>query len=218
MTADYQVLFPQEVIRLNAIKRVFSSDVPALEIFGQDFSAVDEVLINDQASPFVEIHSRTRLSAQVPPSVRLQDISSVNVVSKRLASIETSILRFQISKSPAKCSGIMKLMQLYVKLLLTTPGSDIFDPQLGGGVLGMLDASFSGQAGQGLINQFTVASGNVVRQIIAIQGRQPYLPPNEKLLSANIVSAKFSTAQGALLVTVELLSQAGRSALANLVV
>ena len=139
-------------------------------------------------------------------------MSSVPTVAKR------SVMRFQVSDTPAKCAGILKLMQLYVKLLLTTPGTDIFDKSLGGGVLNILGSSFSRSEGGQIVSKFIVASDTVVRQIIAIQGRQPQLPADEKLLSAKVVSAKFSASQGALLVTVELTSQAGRSATANLVV
>ena len=217
MTVDYQVLLPQELIRLNALRRVFSADVPTIEIIGQDFSAVDQVLINDQPSPFIEILSKTKLTAQVPSSIPLAEVSSVNVVSRRLMMTASSVLRFQVSETPAKCTGIMKLMQLYVKLMLTTPGTDIMDPHLGGGILSILGSNIASKDGQAIINKFYIANDSVVRQIIAIQGRQPRLPLDEKLLSANVVSCKYSAGQGALLVSVELTSQAGRSALANLV-
>jgi len=218
MTVDYQVLFPQEVIRLNSLKMIAAADAPVLEVTGQDFSAVDEVLINEQPSPFVEILGDKKLTAQVPSFIAASEINSVNVVSRRLTFTDTSLLRFKISECPAKCSGIMKLMQLYVKLLLTTPGTDIFHPTIGGGILKILGSNVSSLEGQGVINQFVIASDSVVRQIISIQGRQPRLSVEEKLLSANILSAKFSAAQAALFVVVELNSQAGRTAKANMVV
>ena len=217
MTVDYQVLFPQEVVRLNTIQQVPLATRPTLDIVGQDFSSVDEVLVNDQSSPFIQILSNTRLTAQLPVNVHASEVRSVLVVSRRLTLSKSSVLRFKISDTPAKCTGLLKLMQLYVKLMLTTPGTDIFDPQLGGGVLNMLSSNISGSEGAGVVSQFIISSNNVVRQIIAIQGRQPKLPLDEKLLSANVISAKFSTAQRALFVTVELISQAGRSAISNLV-
>ena len=217
MSVDYQVLFPQEVIKLNAINLVFDASTPTLEVIGQDFSAVDEVLINDQVCPYFETLSKTKLIAQLPQTVGAREISSVNVVSRRLTMTEASVLRFQISPTPAKCTGIFKLMQLYVKLMLTTPGTDIFHPQLGGGILTILGSSFSSQEGRNIINQFVVANDTVSRQIMAIQGRQPRLPLDEKLLSVRVASSNFSPAHGALVVTVELTSQAGRSAVANLV-
>lgn len=217
MTVDFQVLFPQEVIKLNAIHSVFGATTPTLDIFGQDFSAVDEVLVNDRESPDFQVLSRTRLLAQLPDDLTMPEVTSVNVVSRKLTVTKRSILRFRISDTPSKCTGILKLMQLYVKLLLTTPGSDIFDKKLGGGVLTLLGSSFSKAEGGEIVSKFIVASDSVVRQIIAIQGRQPQLPSDERLLSAKVVSARFSVLQGALLVTVELTSQAGRSATANLV-
>ena len=53
-------------------------------------------------------------------------------------------------------------------------------------------------------------------QIITSQGRDPILPRDERLLSAKVPAAGFNRELGAIIATVELTSQAGRAALANL--
>lgn len=214
MTFDYQVVAPQEVIQLTSVSKL---DDENLFIRGQDFAWVDKVLINDLESPAVNVIDRNQLTAVVPSGVPIEDITDVKVLSSRLTTAERSLIRFYVSDLPAKCSGILKLMQLYIKLMLTTPGTDIFAPKLGGNLLGIVKESFSQSDSGGIISRFVVASDVVARQIVQIQSKQPRLSPSERLAGATVVSAKFNPKEGSLVVSVGLLSQAGQSATANLV-
>lgn len=217
MAIDYQVVFPIEVIKLNSIRLVPGSLPPVLDINGQDFRAVDEVIINDVRSPGWNVMSKTRLLAILPVGLYPSQVTSVNITSRKLTVADRSILRFKISDTPAKVTGILRLVQLYIKLMLTTPGTDIFNQSSGGGVLQLLGSTSFGSDGGDLMRRFVVASDSVARQIITIQSRQPALPPDEKLLAAKVQSARFSIGQSALMATVELTTQAGRAATANLV-
>jgi hypothetical protein len=153
------------------------------------------------------------IPSQVPPAY----VSAVNVVSRRLMLTAKSLLKFQVSRMPSKVSGILRLVQLFVKILFTTPGSDIFNPKLGGNGLAPLGRSFGKDQSGSILSDFVVAVDNTSRQIVAIQGRQSQLPSDERLLSATVIASQFSVDEGALITTVEVTSQAGRSATASLV-
>ena len=47
MSVDLQVAFPQEAIKISSVQRVPGTSPPVLDIIGDDFTAVDEVLLND---------------------------------------------------------------------------------------------------------------------------------------------------------------------------
>lgn len=217
MAVDYQVVFPTEAVKLTSIQLLFGSDPLMLIIYGQDFSAVDEVLINEIKCPSYQVLSKTKMLAEIPAEVAPASIRSINVTSRRLVLTDRSVITFRISQTPAKTTGLFRLMQLYLKLMLSTPGTDIFDQSVGGGLLGFVGSTFRGAEGGDIVRNFIVANDNVARQIIAIQSRQPELRAEEKLLSAHVISARFSAAQSALLTSVELISQAGKTAKANLV-
>jgi len=217
MAVDFQVVFPVEVVKLNSIHLVFGSDPPVLDVFGQDFRAVDEVVINDLLSPGWNALSKTRLLVILPEGLTPAQVTSINVTSRKLVVTDKSILKFRVSSTPAKVTGILRLMQLYVKLMLTTPGSDIFNKKAGGGLLSFIGSTAYGAEGGDLVRRFVIANDQVSRQIIAIQSRQPSLPPDEKLLAAKVLSARFSISQSALMASTELTTQAGRSAATNLV-
>ena len=220
MSLDLQVVFPQRSVLLSNISPVpgtGSKGVPrALDIKGVDFNSVDEVLMNSLESPDVVIMSKTRLIAQVPDALQSETISNVSVISRSLSFSNQSLLRFRIGDVPGRVSGIMRLVQLYLKILFTTPGKDIFTPRLGGGALKAIGATFGANDGGNILSNFIIAVDTTSRQIVAIQSRNSSIPRDERLLSAKVRQAGFDRNEGAINVSIELTSQAGRSALANL--
>lgn len=217
MSVDFQVAFPQEQVPLSQVQ-VIPGPPRLLDIVGTDFRSVDEVLINSIPAADVIVLSKTRLLAQLPDSLNsaTSSLVSVSVLSNRLTITSKSFIRFRIGSTPGRTTGILRLVQLFLKLLFTTPGSDIFSPDFGGAGLRNLGSTFGIDQGGEIISDFHIAVTNTARQIVAIQGRDPRIPRDERLLSARIVRAGFNRQEGTLVVSVELTSQAGRAALANL--
>lgn len=215
MALDFQCVFPQEAVQLTRVHLVPGLIPKTLDIIGADFRSVDEVLINQIPSPDVVILSKTRLLAQVPDQIMSNRLITVSVLSRKLTVTEKSFLRFRIGKAPGKVSGILRLLQLFLKILFTTPGTDIFSQKTGGAGLRNIGQTFGSDEGGGIVSDFVVAVATTSRQIIAIQGRDSSLPRDERLLAAKVLSAGFNKSEGALVVSVEVTSQAGRAATAN---
>lgn len=216
MTVDFQVVFPQETIQLSRIRFVQGLSPRSIHVTGEDFSSVDEVIINQIASPDVVILSRRELIAQLPSQLQVDRIATVSVLSRQLTLTPRSQLRFRISRSPTKVRGILRLSQLFVKILFTTPGTDIFNPRVGGAGLRNIGQTFGAEQGGDIVSDFIIAVDNTTRQIVAIQSRDPRIPRDERLLSAKVLSAGFSKEETALFIAVELISQTGRPAIVNL--
>jgi hypothetical protein len=216
MAIDLSVVQPQDIIRLSSVKFVPNLFPNTLDIIGEDFRSVDEVRINDVASPSVVILSTNRLLAQVPSALLTTPLSSVTVLSSQLTFTDRSLLRFRLGRRSTKVNGLLRLCQFFVKMLFTTPGRDIFSPNLGGGGLRNIGRSFSRQEGSGIVADFVVAVDTTARQVIALQARNPRLPREERLLSAKVVAASFNAQEAALIASVELLNQTGKPVLANL--
>lgn len=188
-----------------------------LDISGADFRSVDEVLLNANIpATDVVIISKNRLLAQVPDSLAKVRINSVAVLSRRLTVTSRSLIRFRIGNTPGRVRGTLRLVQLFLKILFTTPGKDIFNPKLGGGALRIIGSTFGMQESDNIISDFIIAVTTTSRQIVGIQGRDPKIPRDERLLSAKVTNAGFDKTEGALLATIEVASQTGHVALANL--
>jgi len=218
MAVDFQVVFAQELIKLTSIQEIQGFTPRTLDILGEDFRAVDEVLVNGLPSPEVVIVSRRRMMAQVPRQLGLSQVSTVSVISNKLAITEKSVLRFRLGKTPSKVTGTLRLVQIFLKVLFTTPGSDIFAPRIGAAALKNLGLTFGVSQGTNVVSDFIVAVGTAQRQILAIQARDPTIPLDERLLTAKVTTAGYNVQESALHVSVEVTSQTGRAALANVAV
>jgi hypothetical protein len=189
----------------------------ALDVQGSDFRSIDSVFINDVESPDVIIVSPTELIAQLPPGLqRVPDVQSIMVLSRQLTLSASSVLRFQIGDTPSSVSGILRLLQLFVKLLISEPGSDIMNKTLGGGLLRPLGATFGTEDGDSIRTNAVVAVDSVSKQIVAIQSRNGTLPRNERLMSAAVLGATFSRESGSMFLSVEVKNQTGVPAQLNL--
>ena len=216
MAADIQFAYPQQSIKISAVAMVEGYDLPTIVVIGDDFSAVDAVLISDVPSPSVVVLSKTQLIAVLPQEVYGQSILNVTVVSYRLAYTEQSVVSFRMGTVNRKATGMIRLVQLFLKVLLTTPGTDIFDKRSGGGAMKNLGKTFSKSNSGGIVSDFVISVDNTAKQITTMQARQPRLPRDERLLSAKVTQSYFDTAQTALIATVSLTSQAGAVSTANI--
>jgi len=214
---DLQTVVPQDAIPINNVKYASVRGIGTLDVTGEDFRSVDDVMINDISSPDVVVLSKTRLLAQLPDSLqRNPDVRSVLVLSRTFTVTSKSLLRFRIGDTPGRTQGINRLVQLFIKLLLSNPGSDRFNRQLGGGALKNVGSNFDAVEGNTIKADFTIAIDRTARQIISLQSRDGSLPADERLLSATLVGATFSRASAALFINVELVPQSGRPARLNL--
>lgn len=218
MAVDFQVCFPQQAVPLSSVTTLYGVQPRSLNIIGQDFRSIDSVLINDLASPDVVILSKTRLLAQVPPTLQNVTLTSVTVISRSLTVSAKSVIKFRIGTASSKVSGILRLVQVFLKLLLTTPGRDIFAPRIGGSALKDLGLTFGADQGGNIVSDFIVSVDTARKQLTTLQSRDPTIPRNERLLAATVTAAAYNRAEAALVVAVELTSQAGQSATANIMV
>jgi len=219
VAVDFQVVFPTEVVSLSSVRYAAGAEVPTLEVLGTDFRSVDQVLINDVASSNVIVLSKNRLLAEVPEVARTEFVPTrVVVLSRRLTLSERSLIQFRVGRTASKVSGILRLVQLFLKVLFTTPGTDMFAPKTGSAALKNIGANIGRTQRGAVVSDFVLAVDGTARQMLTLQSRDSGLPSDEKLLSARVVSSSFDARQEALVVTVEITSQAGRLATANVLV
>jgi len=216
VAVDFQIAFPQETVKVSLVRTVPGLPIRTLEILGDDFRSADEVLMNEVTSPSFVVLTKNRLLAEVPDALKSSTISSISVLSKRLTITPRSFIRFRIGRVPSKTRGILRLMQVYLRLLFQTPGTDIFSPKLGGGALVHIGQSVSVENGTDLVGDFIVSVDNTTRQVIQIQSRNQAIPPDERLLTAKVLSAGFNRNETAIIASIEVISQAGRAATARL--
>ena len=140
----------------------------------------------------------------------------VSVVSSKFTRTnKSSQLTFEIGDKSRAVEGMQKLMQLFTKWMLQSPGSDIFNPERGGGLQELVGVVSTSRNMGPILATVTRAVQNTVTQIRSAQIKFPQLPLNERLLSAEVVDLDVFEAQMTARLRVSLQSVAGPRAVAE---
>ena len=107
-------------------------------------------------------------------------------------------------------------MQLYVKVLLTTPGTDIWNPELGGGLYDLVAATTDVARTKELIGDVVVACRTAGEQILSMQSKRNNIPIEERLLAVEVPEAKFDVASGTIIVSPRIISKAQKEGMVNI--
>lgn len=213
---DLKVTSIVDILPVTGIDWLPNTEVPTLVIEGSDFNHVNEVFINGMKSPDVVVVSNRKLLAQLPDTQTEEPIRSVIVSSNSLTLTDRSELRFEITDSPDSVSGITRLIQQFVKIMLQSPGSDIFAPRIGGGLLRSIGKQLGGPTKDLLVADFKKAVDEARRQMILLQASDHSLPAEERLLYATIAQMSFDTGSLSFSGKVALGNQTGQNYLVGL--
>lgn len=213
---DLQYIQFSDALSVVGAEEIPDLDPRSLEIVGVDFRNAKEVYINDLKSPSFVIASKRVILAQVPSGAVKDTITSISVLSSEFTATIQSKILFRIGDDPKLITGLKAMIQMFLKILLTTPGSDAFVPKIGGNVLKNIGQTFGLSEGSTIVSDFAIAVSRAESQMRSLQSSQSRLPDEERLLSANLLNVKFDVATATLVARVELISQSGTMAITNL--
>lgn len=208
---DLQVIEIRDLLKVLGVRPVPMSDPPALDIRGIDFQHADEVLINDVKSPSVVIASNNQLLAQIPENEEISIIRSIIIVSNRLTRTDRSKINFRLSDSPKMVDGMERLIQTFLKILLQTPGSDIFVPDAGGGLLRALGKQIGKPSSATIASDVHLGVTRTRQQLMQLQAKESALALTERLLYARVQRAVFTPTELALNAKIQIANQAGQA-------
>lgn len=147
---DYNTRARLDYLGGNAAAVSFYSGI--LQLRGDDFSSAQRVKINNTDVQF-SIVSKTEIMCDLPKNA--SNIDSVDVITSSKTINRRTYFEYMVGESPAKVMGTQKLIQQFVKLLMTTPGSDIFNPASGAGLQGFVGTNFSPDNANSVVAQVT---------------------------------------------------------------
>ena len=212
--SDLQVISVQDVIPVSQVEVLSGTFPPIYRVHGGDFGKVVEVRLNEVPSSFA-IDSPSVLLVQQPEQLFNDRLRTILVLSTTFTFTEQSLLTPKLGTS--LLSGLMSLAQLFVKVLLTSPGRDVYRPDIGGDLLSMVGQVAGAPDRPDLKSSFVQAVARTKNQILELQANRTTLPADERLAAARVVSVSFEPQTGTLRGRVEMISMAGDAALVNLV-
>lgn len=187
MSIQLEVVKFRDLVPILSIPRFVSElDAPAIEIQGEDFSNVESVVINSTPSPEFIIVTKQKIFAQLPEGTTR--ISTIEVLSSDFTRTrDSSKLLFKLGDKTHTIEGLLKLIQLFTKWLLQSPGSDIFNPERGGGLQELVGSIVSTKRMEPVMASVIRSVQSTTTQIRSAQSGISAPPLSEKLLSAEVV-------------------------------
>ncbi len=218
MPHQLEVIKFRDLLPVRTISRLVPGmPEPTLEIIGDDLSKAITVYINEISSPEFLIVSKKKIWAQLPKAAQ-SEIRTVEIASSGFTKTSTpSRVTFEIGNKTSTVSGILKLVQLFTKWILQSPGSDLLNPNRGGGLQNIVGKLSTTRDMQPISASITRAVTTTVTQIRAAQINVPRLPLSERLLSAALINLRVYEAQMQAVANVSIQSVAGTEAVSALV-
>lgn len=201
-----------DLLNVSGLSEAVGVSPRSIYIDGEDFRSVESVLINGMEAPEFVVLSERRLIAEVPEPLRQTTITEVSVFSQNLTFTERSLVTFTFGTRPKKARGAVRLMQTFLRILLRTPGSNIFHRRSGGGMLRRVGGVINNRSAADIQIAVTAAK----QYIIASQTPVRELPSTERLLEAEITSLVADPANTSIYVTIALTSHSRERVAATL--
>lgn len=161
---------------------------PVMVVEGDNFNRATNVLLNGTDLEFW-LASPTKLYATVPLELVNRSLDSLFVVTDKDSFTNTSLFSYKFGPTPTLMTGGDKVVTQFLKVLFTTPGTDMFDTGLGGGMQG-----FPGSVSASPQLLLVQISMMILRVVDQIRTRQANLatPADEKLSNVDILALDFA--------------------------
>lgn len=208
---DFQIVSAKIILPVTSIAPIRGFLPIAIVVLGQDFDQATEVHYNGVTVNEFIIQSKTRMIVRVPDSQIGKAFQTLEVVSSTFATKKDALLYLGLERPVRTTSGLERLIQMWTMVFLTTPGSDIFDPQSGGGAQAIIGRT-TDKNGKGVAADLAYSIDRTKTELLRLQSKNPNLPLEEKILSSSLASLSFDDKTTTLYARVTLRNMLGQSA------
>jgi hypothetical protein len=205
---DYKIVQARTLLRVHSATFIAGFVPRSIMVHGPQMSLASGVLYNGIEVLEYVISTPTSLIVRVPKSQLNEPFRELTVFSTTALTQERAQLTFALGRDKV-VSGMERLVQMFLMLLFTSPGSSIFAKKSGGGfksIIGVANAN-----GKGTASDITMAIERTTTEILRLQARRT-IPLEERLLSATLDSLVFDDRAGTAYAKVSLRNSLGESA------
>jgi len=200
---DFRIVQAKTILTIFSISPIRGFNPPSVVVLGSKLNSASELLYNGVPVTEFFVSSDTRLVVRIPPSQVGKDLIDFQAFSNVSILNNSASVVLELSKPLKQISGIDRLVQAWMMIFLTTPGSDVFQPSSGGGARSII-GSRTDRRHSSAAADLTVAIDRTESEILRLQSSQKNIPPEEKLLSSDLETLSFDDTTGTLSATVRL--------------
>ena len=159
-----------------------------LQLTGKKFDKAVSVQVNKTNQEFSVVDQHTILCT-LPEKASV--IESVEVITTAKKINRNSVFSYLLTDNVNAVSGETKLIQQFIKVLLTTPGSDHFAPTVGGNMQNWVNQNQPYGSSQALVAKTVLNIVNVAARFSAGQTLAG-VPPEERLSDVQVLNVGFA--------------------------
>lgn len=213
---DFQIVTASTLLPVQSVAPIRGFLPLSVVVLGTNLNRTTGVIYNGVQAPDFIIMTASRLIVQIPQSQIGRPFVSIQVLGDSLlAASSTAALALQLTNPPRVVSGLSRLVQSWVMVFLTTPGSSVFQPQSGGGGAAIIGRT-TDRKGTGVAADLAHAVSRTQSELLQVQSQTPNIPLDEKLLSSSLESVSFDSTTGSLVGQVSLQNMLGQNAQVSL--
>lgn len=212
---DFRIVHARSILDVFSVAPIRGFNPPSIVVVGKDLNSTAEILYNGVLAPEFVVSSSTRLIVRIPPTQVGKDLTDFKVFASRPLQKKDASLILELSKPFQIVEGLDRLIQSWMIVFLTTPGSDVFTPSSGGGARNIVGSN-TDRTQKSAAADLAVAIQRTESELIKLQAKSPSVPPEEKLLSASLDAVSFDDTTGTISARVQLKNMVNQSAAVSL--
>lgn len=212
---DIKVITARAILPIQQVVPVRGFSPVSVLAMGDFLDKTSEVFYNGTQVDQYLIQSVNRLLIRVPDSQLGRPLTSIVVYSNVPTASSDASLAFGVQSPLKTASGIDRMVQSFLMVLMTTPGSDIFSKSSGGGLRSLVGRSNVSKASN-VSSDIALAVERTKSEILREQAKFPSMPLDERLLSAALDTVSFDKESSTLFAKIALQNMLGQSAEVNL--
>lgn len=180
----------------------------------EDYRNVVTVVVNDWIIDEVAMYGQDLL-AYIPSEMDpdTEDVRYAALIAVETANSDETLLRIGLGVIPAEISGVDRLIQLFVKVLFQTPGTDIFYRDIGGGLMSLRRGGTAGDM-NALSADIAAAVRKAEKDVKTMQAGMN-LPASEKLVKMDVLRIRPDSGTGDVNVLLALTTVGGNKSFFN---
>lgn len=174
---------------------------------GDNFDSTKFCIVDGHIVTEFALVGKYTLLIYPPDSIATSEVRSVAVVAESSDVDDRTLMNLGVGYDVRGVSGAMRLVQLFVFVLLSTPGSYILNKTVGGRVVEIMRKG-AGASPDRLVGDLVAAIRKTEDDIKGMQAGMK-LPASELLLSVNIIDTSVRASDGSVTAFVELVTLNG---------
>ena len=211
---DFRIIRVRSILTVTAYQPLRNFAPPSIMVTGQGLDRTDEVVFNNVPTSEFMVVSSTRLVFKIPTDQVNKPLSMLRVYGLVPGITANGSLSLDAGRA-LKIEGSDRLVQSFLLVFMTTPGSDAFSRSSGGGAKSIIGKS-TDTSGKVAAADISLCVERTKKELLATQAKDRRIPPSERLLAASVSNVAFNPATTALTATIDLTNALGVSAQFNL--